>query len=102
MRWLKWYGHVILTAVILVFLIHLGFVDRNDFVLIATALIFTGVPDLDLKVKWLPHRTVTHSLLFVVFVGLVLWKAYGTLPYGDSIVGGAVIGLVSHIIGDNL
>jgi inner membrane protein len=41
------------------------------------------------------HRTLTHSLLFVLALGLVLWPFFPS-----SIVLGAVAGMLAHTAGD--
>ena len=86
--------------------------------------IFTGIPDKDQKLDFLPginHRGITHTLLFGILCGAIM--AYGTAYAADLIWGdlmkvlptglvppreqsavlvgiGATLGIISHIFGD--
>lgn len=116
-------GHLgitlVLAAPIILFLgLPLGIV------VVGSMVIFTGIPDKDQKLDFLPginHRGVTHTLLFAILCGAIM--LYGTSYATDlfwtdlvkflsadlvpsqeqfsMLVGiGAFLGIISHILGD--
>ena len=80
----------------------------------AGVLVLSTVPDYDLRIPFLTHRGITHTLLFTVVVaalaGAVGWQlGTGTYtPLGGPVesagfaAGVAALGLGSHILGDVL
>jgi len=82
------------------------FVGRPSFAVLggAGALALTRLPDYDLRVPFLTHRGVTHTIWFALAVGGVLgggvWVARGDPTLAAFAAGVGVLSIVAHLLAD--
>jgi len=97
-------GHFGLTLFVLsIFALPLGFGHENLVVFaIFLSAILSSLPDIDLKYG-IPHRTITHSILFAIIVGILFGILFGYisgLVYGLIGFIAGFLGVMTHLLGD--
>ncbi|MAG79197.1 metal-dependent hydrolase [Candidatus Pacearchaeota archaeon] len=98
--------HLIITLFFILLL--LPFVN-DKIIFIAVALLATYIPDIDTKkskigkylifrpIQWISkHRGIIHSLIFLIFLTIVLWLFFKEVSFGFF------VGFGSHLIADSL
>ena len=76
--------------------------DNLVIIVIFLSALLSSLPDIDLKFG-IPHRTVTHSILFAIIIGIIFGIFLGNssgIIYG--IVGflAGFLGIMTHLLGD--
>ena len=97
-------GHFGLTLFVLsIFAIPFGFGPENlVIVVIFLSAILSSLPDIDLKFG-IPHRTITHSILFAIIIGILFGILLG---YSSGLIYGFIgfiagfLGIMTHLLGD--
>jgi len=97
-------GHFGFTLLILsIFALPFGLgPDNVVIIVIFLSAILSSLPDIDLKFG-IPHRTVTHSILFAIIIGIIFGIFLG---YSSGIFYGIIgfvagfLGIMSHLLGD--
>lgn len=78
--------------------------------LFIVAVLLSSFPDIDLKIRWIPHRGPTHTIWFATLVGLVFAPLFYFIPsqftelskpllMGVGFLFG-FLGVVGHLVGD--
>ena len=97
-------GHFGLTLLVLsIFALPFEFgLDNTIIIIIFLSAILSSLPDIDLKFA-IPHRTVTHSILFAIIIGFIFGILLG---YSSGIVYSLIgfisgfLGIMTHLLGD--
>jgi len=97
-------GHFGLTLLVLsIFALPFGLgPDHVVIIVIFLSALLSSLPDIDLKFG-IPHRTITHSILFAIIIGIIFGIFLG---YSSGIIYGLVgfvagfLGIMTHLLGD--